>query len=65
MDGDSEGLQLVKDADYIITDSRDNLRKVQRAVGTLDKRMAVIAPYDSRIDLEAASSLRFRIYWCR
>lgn len=58
LDGDSDGLQLVKDADYIITDSRDNLRKVQRAVGTLDKRIAVIAPYDSRIEFGSSQQLK-------
>lgn len=46
-----ESLNLIKKADYIIADSRANVRKIQRKSGVSIQNIMAITPYDSRVDL--------------
>lgn len=46
-----ESLNLIRKADYIIADSRANVRKIQWESGISVKNIMAITPYDSRVDL--------------
>lgn len=47
----TENIKLIKKADYIIADSRVNVRRIQREAGISFKNIMAITPYDSRVDL--------------
>lgn len=46
-----ENLNLIKRADYIIADSRVNVRRIRRESGFPITNIKAITPYDSRVDL--------------
>lgn len=47
----TENIKLIKKADYIIADSRVNMRRIQKEAGISFKNIMAITPYDSRVDL--------------
>lgn len=53
----SEGLDMIERADYIITDSRENLKKIRWEAGALVKNITFITPYDSRVDFGISQQL--------
>lgn len=58
LEGDPDGLELIKSSDYVIADSLDNLKKVQRVARALTQRMTVIAPFDSRVETGVSQQLK-------
>ncbi len=54
-----EARRILGNADYIITDSRESLRKARIQTGALNIRMTDISPYDSRTDINI--SLEFQV----
>lgn len=55
--GHPDDLGMIKTADYIITDSRDNLKKVQRETGKEITNITDITPFDSRVDFGISQQL--------
>lgn len=45
-----ETILIIKSADYIISDSKENLKKLQKRFGGAMKNAMAIPPYDSRLD---------------
>lgn len=52
-----EASDMIKQADYIITDSGENVKKIQKESGMLIKNITAITPYDSRVDLGISQQL--------
>jgi len=50
-------LPMIKNADYIITDTKDNLRRIQKRVEAKLENITDITPFDSRIDLGISQQL--------
>ena len=44
-------LDLIREADYLIADSRKNVDRIQQALGMLSENIIAIPPYDSRVDV--------------
>lgn len=55
----SEVQKMAKEADYVIADSGENLRMLQKKLGDSLKNSIAIPPYDSRID--SGLSQQFRV----
>ncbi len=49
--------QLIKEADYIITDTQDNKMRIQRRVESTIKKITDITPFDSRVDFGISQQL--------
>ncbi|MBQ9699626.1 MAG: accessory Sec system protein Asp1 [Lachnospiraceae bacterium] len=47
---DMSDISMIEAANYAITDSRDNLRRIQRKLGREAERIVDITPFDSRVD---------------
>ncbi len=47
----TENLKLIKKADYIIADSRANVRSIRKDLRIPIKNIMAVTPYDSRVDL--------------
>lgn len=54
-----EGLDMIKEADYLVVDSKKSVDKLQEEAGTLLSNVMAIPPYDSRVD--AGISLQFDV----
>ncbi len=50
-------IHLIQEADYIITDTRDNLMRIQRRVEKPLENITDITPFDSRVDLGISQQL--------
>ena len=50
-------IHMIRDARYIITDSRDNLKRIQRRVERELTNITDITPFDSRVDLGISQQL--------
>jgi len=48
---------MIATADYIITDSQENLKKVKKSMGTEMSNMIDITPFDSRVDFGISQQL--------
>lgn len=55
-----ETIKMLEKADYIITDSRENLKKIRWETGIAIKNITVITPYDSRVDLGISQQFAFQ-----
>lgn len=47
---DPDALEMIRNADYVVVDSRDNAGKLQSRIGISTDRLAAIPPYDTRVD---------------
>lgn len=52
-----EVIHMIRDAHYIITDSQDNLKRIQRRVEKKLTNITDITPFDSRVDLGISQQL--------
>jgi len=52
-----EVIHMIRDARYIITDSQDNLKRIQRRVEQELTNITDITPFDSRVDLGISQQL--------
>ena len=50
-------IRMIKEADYIITDTRDNLMRIQRRVEEELTNITDITPFDSRVDFGISQQL--------
>lgn len=50
----TEAFLMLNNADYLVTDSRRNARRLQREFRLLAQNIVVIPPYDSRVDLSVS-----------
>ena len=48
--GNMSDISMIETADYVITDSRDNLKRIQKKLGREAERIVDITPFDSRVD---------------
>lgn len=53
----AEYLDMIRHADYIITDSQDNAQKIQNVMGKSIPYMKDITPFDSRVDFGISQQL--------
>jgi len=47
---DPDALEMIRNADYVVVDSRDNAKKLQNMIQIPADRLAAIPPYDTRVD---------------
>lgn len=47
---DSVVLEMIRQADYVVADSRETARRIQKQVAVDKRRLAAIPPYDTRTD---------------
>lgn len=60
INNDPESADMLEKADYIITDSRENLKKIRWEVGESIKNIMVITPYDSRVAFGVSQQFAFQ-----
>ena len=56
----SDDVAMIKDADYIITDSQENLRWLQKGTKKQINRITDITPFDSRVDFGISQQLNIQ-----
>ncbi|MCI9632677.1 MAG: accessory Sec system protein Asp1 [Ruminococcus sp.] len=47
---DPDSLEMIRSADYVVVDSKDNAKKLQSMLQIPADRLAAIPPYDTRVD---------------
>lgn len=47
---DPDALEMIRNADYVVVDSKDNAKKMQSMIQIPADRLAAIPPYDTRVD---------------
>lgn len=57
IDGRPELLQMLRDASYVVTDSKENTAKLLQIYDEGRERITDISPYDSRVDFGISSQL--------
>lgn len=53
----AKDIDMIKSADFIITDSEDNIRKIKSVIDTPLENMTDITPFDSRVDFGISQQL--------
>lgn len=53
----AEHIDMIKSADYIITDSQENISRIEAALGTRLSNITDITPFDSRVDFGISQQL--------